>query len=83
MADASHQVPFTVGDQERLKGIEDKTDILIGLLQEPFPRCTKNMEKIESLEGTRKNIRRASIGVSVALLVYTLKLIFNHVAVGG
>ena len=78
MAEPTHQVPFTVGDQERLKGIEDKLDKVCGLLSDPMPRCAANMERIRSLETSRKKWQYASGSIVIGLVLYTVKLIVSH-----
>ena len=83
MAKADHEIPYTIGDQERQVRIEDKLDTLIASGENPLPRCAVNMEKITSLEKSRKNMKWLSGSVGIGLVLYTLKQIFNFILVKG
>jgi hypothetical protein len=78
MANPEHKIPYTVGDQERQQRIEDKIDSMCILLENPLPRCAVNIEKIASLEKTRKNTRWLSGSLGIGFALYALKQFFNH-----
>jgi len=82
MADPSHEIPYTIGDQERQVRIEDGIDSLKELLENPLPRCAVNMEKITSLEKSRKRYQWVSGSVGIGLVLYTIKQFFNSM-IGG
>ena len=84
MAKSDHEIPYTIGDQERQVRIEahlteQKTDLgeIKELLGNPQPRCAVNMEKIASLEKSRKRLQWSSGTVGIGLVLYTIKQFFN------
>ena len=83
MAKADHEIPYTIGDQERQVRIEEGIADIKDLLGNPLPRCAVNMEKITSLEKSRKNMKWLSGSVGIGLVLYTLKQIFNFILVKG
>jgi hypothetical protein len=83
VADSTHEIPYTVGDQERQQRIEDKIDAMCTLLENPLPRCAVNVEKIASLEKTRTNTRWLSGSVGIGFALYALKQFFNLIVKTG
>lgn len=90
MARPETEIPFTVGDQERLKGIEGKINTLCGKMDSflekadtPFPRCAANMERIKSLESTRKKVQYVGGTFGIGFLLYWAKILFNHLVKWG
>jgi len=77
MADPTHEIPYTIGDQERQVRIEDGIDSLKELLENPLPRCAVNMEKIASLEKSRRRLQWSSGTIGIGLVLYTIKQFFN------
>ena len=77
MADPTHEIPYTIGDQERQVRIEDGITALTKMLEDPLPRCAVNMEKITSLETSRKRFRYASGSIGIGFVLYTIKVFFN------
>ena len=90
MAKPEHEIPYTIGDQERQVRIEahlteQKTDLteIKELLGNPQPRCAVNMEKITSLEKSRKRFQWASGSIGIGFVLYTMKQIFNSLMSTG
>lgn len=82
MADSSHKIPYTIGDQERQVRIEEGIADIKELLENPLPRCAVNMEKIASLEQSRKRGKYLSGSIIIGFALYTLKSIFNFMTGG-
>jgi hypothetical protein len=55
MSNGNNQViNYTIRDREILIRLDQKFDDLLEALEKPYPRCAVNIERINSLESSRK-----------------------------
>jgi hypothetical protein len=73
MSNGNQVINYTTGDREVLTRLDQKMDDLIESLQNPFPRCAANIERLKSLEDSRSRWQKVSIGAFLAMFGVALK----------
>jgi hypothetical protein len=74
MSNSNNQViNYTIKDREILIRLDQKFDDLLKALENPYPRCAANMERIKSLESSRKWTKGTSTIFGLGFLSLILK----------
>jgi ArsR family metal-binding transcriptional regulator len=66
-------IQYTIGDREVLVRLDQKMDDLLKALEKPYPRCAANMERINSLESSRKWAKGTTTIFSLGFLTMLMK----------